>query len=113
MVKDVGKRNRWAGLDPLDDGDDWLTSGTSLMAEVPSVVVPEESCILLNPTYPAMARVQTRNTRPRQVYPGNRPIRIQIDTVEMLRSSSYGVRGRWLTENQVCLVDFAVLVTLR
>ncbi|MEP6834248.1 MAG: RES family NAD+ phosphorylase [Gemmatimonas sp.] len=33
----------------IDWGTAWLASGTSLVAEVPSVVVPEESNVLLNP----------------------------------------------------------------
>lgn len=44
-------------------GDDWLAAGTALVAEVPSVVVPEEYCVLLNPAHPDMARVQMRRVR--------------------------------------------------
>ena len=34
-------------------GDDWVKSSASLLLEVPSVVVPEESVYLLNPRHPA------------------------------------------------------------
>lgn len=51
------------GLVSIQWGDRWLTSGASLVAEVPSVVVPEESCVLLNPTHPDMARITVRKVR--------------------------------------------------
>ena len=39
------------GLVSMDWGTDWVVSGASMMAEVPLVIVPEESNILINPHY--------------------------------------------------------------
>lgn len=44
-------------------GTAWLRAGNSLVAEVPSVIVPEESNVLLNPVHPDMARVAVRKVR--------------------------------------------------
>ena len=41
-----------AGLVSLDWGTEWLQSRKSLLAEVPSIVVPEEFNILINPRHP-------------------------------------------------------------
>lgn len=41
-------------------GDHWLGGGTSLLAAVPSVIVPEESNVLINPRHPACAELVTR-----------------------------------------------------
>ena len=38
-------------------GSDWQRSGRSVALVVPSVLVPQESCILLNPEHPDTARV--------------------------------------------------------
>ena len=35
----------------LDWGTDWARGMTTLMAEVPSVIVPEESNVLINPAH--------------------------------------------------------------
>ena len=35
----------------MDWGTQWAASGAALLAEVPSVVVPEEPNILINPIY--------------------------------------------------------------
>ena len=45
-------------------GDAWLLSGESLIAEVPSVIVPEESNLLLNPRHPALGEVMAEIVRP-------------------------------------------------
>jgi RES domain-containing protein len=45
------------------DGDDWLVRGTDLILQAPSVVVPEESNIMLNPNHPGMAEVSIVSTR--------------------------------------------------
>jgi RES domain-containing protein len=39
------------GLVSMDWGTQWAASGAALLAEVPSVVVPEEPNILINPIY--------------------------------------------------------------
>jgi RES domain-containing protein len=41
-----------AGLVSLDWGTEWLRSCKSLVAEVPSIVVPDEFNILINPRHP-------------------------------------------------------------
>jgi RES domain-containing protein len=41
-----------AGLVSLDWGTEWLQSRKSLLAEVPSIVVPEDFNILINPRHP-------------------------------------------------------------
>jgi len=44
-----------SGVASSDWGDRWLASQRSLLAEVPSVIVPEESNLLINPRHPACA----------------------------------------------------------
>src|SRR5687768_14915588 len=38
-------------------GDEWAAKRTSVVLQVPSAVVPLESCFLLNPTHPEFNRV--------------------------------------------------------
>jgi len=47
----------------LDWGTDWARSMASLLAEVPSVIVPEESNVLLNPLHPRMRDVRVEKVR--------------------------------------------------
>lgn len=42
-----------SGAASSDWGDGWLNSRTSLLAAVPSVIVPEECNLLINPRHPA------------------------------------------------------------
>jgi RES domain-containing protein len=51
------------GLVSMDWGTQWARSGASLLAEVPSVVVPEESNILINPAYKGAGRLNVRKLR--------------------------------------------------
>lgn len=44
-------------------GTTWAADGTSLLAEVPSVIVPEESNVLINPAHPEMSAVIVRKVR--------------------------------------------------
>jgi RES domain-containing protein len=44
-------------------GDSWLTSVATLLLEVPSVVVPEETNILINPAHPDAKRLQATKIR--------------------------------------------------
>lgn len=44
-------------------GSDWAASERSLIAEVPSVIVPEEANILINPRHRDAKRLQTRKVR--------------------------------------------------
>ena len=52
-----------AGKVSLDWGDDWARSGRSLLAEVPSVIIPEESNILINPEHPDARELKCRKIR--------------------------------------------------
>ena len=45
-------------------GDDWLLGLESLLAEVPSVIVPEETNLLLNPRHPAHGELVAEIVRP-------------------------------------------------
>lgn len=51
------------GLVSLDWGDRWARSAKSLLAEVSSVVVPEEYNILINPAHASAARLEVRKVR--------------------------------------------------
>lgn len=41
-----------AGAVSLDAGDQWLANATSALLRVPSIIVPEEWNVLINPTHP-------------------------------------------------------------
>ncbi len=45
-------------------GDDWLTSGRSLLAAIRSAVLPEADVIMMNPRHPDAARLPPLVTRP-------------------------------------------------
>lgn len=57
----------WEALPPgivsLDLGDGWLKSARSLLLVVPSVVVPEASNILINPTHPDINKITASKVR--------------------------------------------------
>ena len=44
-------------------GDRWLASGTDLVLVAPSVVVPEESNVMINPDHPRIREVAIRSSR--------------------------------------------------
>ena len=46
-----------AGKASLDWGTQWLASGATLLAKVPSIIVPEEFNVLLNPAHPDIGAV--------------------------------------------------------
>lgn len=52
-----------AGKVSLDWGTSWATKVTTAVAQVPSVIVPEESNILINPKHPDAARIGGRKVR--------------------------------------------------
>lgn len=47
----------------LDAGDQWLKSGGSLLYQVPSVIVPEEANVLINPSHPSVKRIRATKVR--------------------------------------------------
>lgn len=47
----------------LDRGDQWLASGTSALLMVPSVIVPEESNVLINPAHPMSGNIAAQKVR--------------------------------------------------
>jgi RES domain-containing protein len=44
-------------------GDNWLDRGDTLVLEVPSAIVPEETNLILNPAHPRMRDVKIVSTR--------------------------------------------------
>lgn len=52
-----------AGKASLDWGTSWASSAATLLARVPSVVVPEEFNVLINPGHRAAASVQASKVR--------------------------------------------------
>ncbi len=62
-VTHVGWDAEPAGLVSLDWGTQWTKSLLALVAEVPSIVVPEESNVLLNPRHPDAARLVVLKVR--------------------------------------------------
>lgn len=61
VVFDAARRVGWdaepAGKVSMDWGTAWLKGKTTLLAEVPSVIVPEEHNILINPNHPDAAKL--------------------------------------------------------
>jgi RES domain-containing protein len=51
------------GLVSMDWGTQWASAGSSLLAEVPSIVVPEETSILINPAYKGARRLAVTKMR--------------------------------------------------
>ena len=51
------------GLASIGWGSDWTSCARSLIAEVPSVIVPEEANILINPRHRDAVRLRTRKVR--------------------------------------------------
>lgn len=60
----VGWTARPAGKVSLDIGDVWLASGASALMQVPSVIVPEEFNVLINPRHPTAAQIKASKLRP-------------------------------------------------
>lgn len=59
----VGWDARPAGKVSLDWGTTWAGGAATLLAEVPSVVVPEESNVLINARHPGIAAVTAAKRR--------------------------------------------------
>jgi RES domain-containing protein len=51
------------GLVSMDWGTSWAGSLTSLLAQVPSIVVPEESNVLINPKHPTASKLVAKKLR--------------------------------------------------
>lgn len=51
------------GLASQSAGDAWAASATSALLQVPSVIVPEEANILINPLHPDAARIRAHTVR--------------------------------------------------
>ena len=52
-----------AGLSSISAGDAWVASGAAALAEVPSVLVPEERNVLIHPQHRDLARIQAHTVR--------------------------------------------------
>ncbi|MFT3665971.1 RES family NAD+ phosphorylase [Piscinibacter sp.] len=59
----VGWNAQPAGKASLDWGTAWAAGGATLLARVPSVVVPEEFNVLINPAHADISRVEARKLR--------------------------------------------------
>jgi RES domain-containing protein len=51
------------GYVSIDRGTDWLASQSSVLLVVPSVVVPEETNVLINPLAPGASRITAQKVR--------------------------------------------------
>lgn len=52
-----------AGLTSIDVGTRWVTEGRSALLCVPSVIVPEETNVLINPAHPHATRLTAQKIR--------------------------------------------------
>lgn len=52
-----------AGQASVGFGSEWLRSRRSTVLLVPSVIVPEECCVLINPQHPLAGRISARVSR--------------------------------------------------
>jgi RES domain-containing protein len=52
-----------AGLVSIDWGTSWAQGNAALLAEVPSVIVPEETNLLINPRHPDIAQLHATLVR--------------------------------------------------
>lgn len=59
----VGWDARPAGRTSVTFGSVWIASRRSLLLRVPSVIVAEEYCILINPLHPDLSRLRARKVR--------------------------------------------------
>lgn len=52
------------GMDTMEIGDKWLKSGETLLLLVPSVIVPEEFNVLINPKHKDAHHIKAKVVRP-------------------------------------------------
>jgi len=64
LFQGTGWRDHPPGLDSTDQGDDWLNHGSTAGVLAPSVVIPEEKNLLLNPRHRDFERVEVIQTQP-------------------------------------------------
>ena len=58
----AGWRVQPPGRLTMEIGDDWLRAGSDLALRVPSVIVPEESNILINPLHSEFGQLEVSTT---------------------------------------------------
>lgn len=67
VICDRDKNGGWdalpAGKTSIDFGTNWASGGSSLLALVPSVVIPEEMNALINPRHPDISKVKATTIR--------------------------------------------------
>jgi RES domain-containing protein len=51
------------GSESIDFGDDWLSSNAGALMLVPSIIVPEEYNVLINPAHLSAAKITSKVTR--------------------------------------------------
>jgi RES domain-containing protein len=51
------------GIVSLDEGEDWIAGSTSALLLVPSIIVPEEENVLINPSHRDSARIAAKKIR--------------------------------------------------
>lgn len=59
-----GWRDTPPGIDSTDQGDDWLSHGSTVGVLAPSVIIPEEQNLLLNPLHPDFTKIEVVQTKP-------------------------------------------------
>jgi RES domain-containing protein len=59
----VGWDAQPAGRDSIQFGDSWITTGSSALLVVPSVIVPEEFNVLINPLHPDSGLITAAKVR--------------------------------------------------
>lgn len=52
-----------AGKVSLDEGENWLAAGAAALMLVPSIIVPEEHNVLINPAHPDAAAISATKIR--------------------------------------------------
>jgi RES domain-containing protein len=59
-----GLRNRRLAEWCRRSGDQWLDEGSRLLLRAPSIIVPQEYNVMLNPAHPLMLRVRITQSKP-------------------------------------------------
>ena len=58
-----GWRDTPPGKDSTDQGDDWLSHGSTTGVLAPSTIIPEEHNLLLNPLHPEFPRIEVEQVK--------------------------------------------------